>query len=227
MMKLKKKNYFFYKWDNGDFWTLYLKSSFKKLWTRRECVLYLPRIKVMLLFLFFTTTTFDRVHPQLQLGVDDISMKNYRKPINQHFWNYRQLIDIEKWKFWNYRKIIDIGKCIKFGPINTSKAKVSEMKFQQFFTKKMQTKLPLLALLPWREVLIQYWYSCTDSYAIDLCAILCLFDAILCPVDVFCCRFALFWALLSRFTLFTPFCCKIRNMHISRGEIIEKIIESR
>ena len=27
--------------------------------------------------------------------------------------------------------------------------------------------------------------------------------------------------------LFTPFCCKIRNMHISRGEIIEKIIESR
>ena len=27
--------------------------------------------------------------------------------------------------------------------------------------------------------------------------------------------------------LFTPFCCKIRNMHISRGEIIEKIIISR
>ena len=33
------------------------------------------------------------------LGVGDISMKNYRKPINRYFWNYRQLIDIEKWKF--------------------------------------------------------------------------------------------------------------------------------
>ena len=48
------------------------------------------------------------------LGVGDISLKNYRKPINWHFRNYRQLIDIEKWKFWNYRKIIDIAKCIKF-----------------------------------------------------------------------------------------------------------------
>ena len=137
-----------------------------------------------------------------QLGVYDISMKYYRKPINRYFWNYRQLIDIEKWKFWNYRKIIDIGKCIKFSPINTWKAKVSEIKFQLIFTKKMQEKLPLLALLPWREVLIQYWYSCTDSYVINFCAILCLFDAILCPVDVFCCLFTLFWALLSRFTLF-------------------------
>ena len=27
----------------------------------------------------------------------------------------------------------------------------------------MQEKLPILALLPWRVVLIQYWYSCTDS----------------------------------------------------------------
>ena len=90
------------------------------------------------------------------VGVYDISMKNYRKPINRYFLNYRQLIDIEKWKFWNYRKIIDIGKCIKFGPINTSKAKVSKMKFQLNFTKKMQEKLPLLSLLPWREVLIQY-----------------------------------------------------------------------
>ena len=150
-------------------------------------------------------------------------MRYYRKPINRYFWNYRQLIDIEKWKFWNYRKIIDIGKCIKFSPINTWKAKVSEIKFQLIFTKKMQEKLPLLALLPWREVLIQYWYSCTDSYVINFCAILCLFDAILCPVDVFCC---LFYAILSPFVpfytfFFTPFCCKIRNMHISRGEIIE------
>ena len=53
-------------------------------------------------------------HIVLQLGVGDISMKNYRKPINRYFWNYRQLIDIGKWKFINYRKIIDIGKCIKF-----------------------------------------------------------------------------------------------------------------
>ena len=30
------------------------------------------------------------------LGVGDISMKNYRKPINWYFWNYRQFIDIEK-----------------------------------------------------------------------------------------------------------------------------------
>ena len=30
------------------------------------------------------------------IGVGDISMKNYRKPINRYFWNYRQLIDIEK-----------------------------------------------------------------------------------------------------------------------------------
>ena len=132
-------------------------------------------------------------------------MKNYRKPINWYFWNYRQLINIEKWKFWNYQKIIDIGKCIKFGPINTWKAKVTEIEFQLIFTKKMQNKLPLLALLPWREVLIKYWYSCTESYIITFCAILCLFDAILCPVDFFCCLFTLFWALLSRFTLFYAF----------------------
>ena len=162
------------------------------------------------------------------VGVYDISMKNYRKPINRYFWNYRQLIDIEKWKFWNYRKIIDIGKCIKFGPINTWKAKVSEIKFQLIFTKKMQEKLPLLALLPWREVLIQYWYSCTDSYVINVCAILCLFDAILCPIDVFLLLFLRYFEPFCRVLHFcTPFCCKIRNMHISRGEIIEKIIESR
>ena len=51
---------------------------------------------------------------RLLVGVYDISMTNYRKPINRYFWNYRQLIDIEKSKFWNYRKIIDIGKGIKF-----------------------------------------------------------------------------------------------------------------
>jgi len=128
-------------------------------------------------------------------------MKNYRKPINRYFRNYRQLIDIKKWKFWNYRKIIDIEICIKFSPINTWKAKVSEIKFQLIFTKKMQEKLPLLALLPWIEVLILYWHSCTDSYVINFCAILCLFGAILCPVNVFCCPFTLFWALLSRFTI--------------------------
>ena len=50
----------------------------------------------------------------LHVGVGDISMKNYRKPINQYFWNYRQLIDIEKWKFRNYRKIIDIGNASNF-----------------------------------------------------------------------------------------------------------------
>ena len=129
-------------------------------------------------------------------------MKNYRKPINRYFWYYRQLIDIEKWKFWNYRKIIDIGKCIKCGPMNTWKAKVSEIKFQQIFTNKMQEKLPLLALLPWREVLIQYWYSCTDSYVINHCAILCHFDAFLCPVDVFCLPF---YAILSPFVAFYTF----------------------
>ena len=56
-----------------------------------------------------TTTTLDsaasgqHVKVPLQLGVYDISMKNYRKPINRYF----------------NRKIIDIGKCIKFGLINT------------------------------------------------------------------------------------------------------------
>ena len=43
----------------------------------------------------------------------------------------------------------------------------------------------------------QYWYYCTDSYVITFGAILCLFYAILGPVDVFCC---LFYAILS------PFC---------------------
>ena len=69
----------------------------------------------------------------------------------------------------------------------------------------MQEKSPLLALLPWREVLIQYWYSCTDSYVINVCAISCLFYAILCRVDILCCLFTLFWALLSHFTLFYAF----------------------
>ena len=40
------------------------------------------------------------------IGVDNISMKNYRGPINGYLWNYRQLSDIENWKFWNCRKII-------------------------------------------------------------------------------------------------------------------------
>ena len=146
------------------------------------------------------------------VGVGDISMKNYRKPINRYFWNYRQLIDIEKWKFWNYRKIIDIGKCIKFSPINTWKAKVSEIKFQLIFTKKMQEKLPLLALLPWRVVLIQYWYYCTDSYVITFGAILCLFDDTLCHVGVFCC---LFYTILSPFIVF--YTC--RCLFVAKSEI--------
>ena len=161
---------------------------------------------------------------QWQLGVYDISMKNYRKPINLYFWNYRQLIDIEKWKCWNYRKIIDIGKFIKFGPINTWKVKVSENKFQQIFTHK---SLPFLALLPRREVPIQYWYSCTDNYVINFAAILCLFDAILCPVDILVALLRYFEPYCRTLHFFTPFCCKIRNMHIYMGEIIEKIIESR
>ena len=155
-------------------------------------------------------------------------MKYYRKPINRYFWNYRQLIDIKEWKFWNYRKIIDIGKCIKFSPINTWKAKVSEIKFQLIFTKKMQEKLPLLALLSWREVLIQYWYSCTDSYVINFCAILCLFDAILCPVDVFV-------AFLRYFEPFCPVLHFFLRLFVAKSEICtflgvklsKKIIESR
>ena len=161
--------------------------------------------------------TFYSYQSLLAVGVYDISMKNYRKPINRYFWNYRQLIDIEKWKFWNYRKIIDIGKCIKFGPINTWKAKVSEINFQQIFTQKRQQKFSLVALLTWRVVLIQYWYSCRDSFVITFGAILCFFDDILCPVDVFCRFFTLFWTLLLYFTIFTPFCCRIRNTHISRS----------
>ena len=148
----------------------------------------------------------------LRIGVYDISMKNYRKPINRYFWNYRQLIDIEKWKFWNYRKLIDIGKCIKFGPINTWKAKVSEINFQQIFTQKRQQKFSLVALLTWRVVLIQYWYSCTDSYVITFGAILCLFDDILCPVDVFCC---LFYTILSPFIVFYTCLC----LFVAKSEI--------
>ena len=110
-----------------------------------------------------------------------------------------KIIDIEKLKILNYWKIIDIGKCIKFGPINTWKAKVSEIQFQQIFTQKRQEKFPLLALLLWWVVLIQYWYSCTGSYVITFGAILCLFDAILCPVDVSCC---LFYNILSPFVIF-------------------------
>ena len=99
--------------------------------------------------------------------------KNYWKPINGYFWNYRPLINIKKWKF----EII--------------KSQSQKFNFSKFLPKECKSKITLLALLPWRVVLIQYWYSCTDSYVINFCAGLCLFDAILCPVDVFCCLFTL------------------------------------
>ena len=45
---------------------------------------------------------------------------------------------------------------------------------------------------------------------------LCLFDAILCPADVFCSLFTLIWALLSRFTFVYVFLLQKRKYaHIS------------
>ena len=42
----------------------------------------------------------------LPLGVYDISMKNYRKPIYPHFWNYQQLINNKKFNFYIIEKLL-------------------------------------------------------------------------------------------------------------------------
>ena len=92
---------------------------------------------------------FEKEHISPQLGVGDNIEKNYRKPINRHFWNYRQIIDIEN-RIYELSTRLSISKiCIKYLADKNTKETVIKVLFVVFWL--------------WKFILIQCWNSCTGS----------------------------------------------------------------